>query len=113
MPPKKAIFPLYSGRERMATAPTWARASRMRTPGITWYSGKCPAKKGSFTVTALTPLAQAPGSKSVILSTSRKGGRWGMISLICSMFSSMAQPSHFFSRMLALCPPKPRELDRA
>ena len=45
--------------------------------------GKWPVKKGSFMVTHLTPVAFTPGSHSVILSTSRKGGRWGRISMIC------------------------------
>ena len=35
IPPKKASFPLFSGRDRIATAPTWASASIMSTPGIT------------------------------------------------------------------------------
>ena len=72
-PPKRAIFPRFSASLRMATAPTWARASRISTPGITWYSGKWPQKKGSPTVTHLRPWAHLPGSPAVIRSTSRKG----------------------------------------
>ena len=62
MPPKMASLPLFSGRDRAATAPTWARASRMSTPGITCFWGKWPQKNGSFTDTHLIPLAHAPGS---------------------------------------------------
>ena len=82
-PPKMASLPLFSGRERAATAPVWARASRMSTPGMMGCPGKWPVKKGSFMVTHLMPVAFTPGSHSVILSTSRKGGRWGRISMIC------------------------------
>ena len=33
---------------KIATAPVWASASTMSTPGITGSCGKCPAKKGSL-----------------------------------------------------------------
>ena len=44
-PPNRAIFPRFSGRLNAATAPVWARASRINTPGITGWPGKCPWKK--------------------------------------------------------------------
>lgn len=45
---KYAIFPLFSGLLRIATAPVCASASTIRTPGITGSCGKCPAKCGSL-----------------------------------------------------------------
>ena len=74
--------------------------------------GKWPVKKGSFMVTHLMPAAEWPGWQSVMRSMSRKGGRWGRISMICSMFSSMLYPSQCLKMRLVLCPPKPRELER-
>ena len=73
MPPNRPIFPLFSGMDSMVTAPTWARASMMSTPGITWYWGKWPWKKGSLTVTHLMPLAHLPTSPSTMRSTRAKG----------------------------------------
>ena len=32
---KYAVFPLFSSLLKIATAPVWARASTIRTPGIT------------------------------------------------------------------------------
>ena len=40
---------------RTSTPATWAMDSTMSTPGMTGYSGKWPAKKGSLAVTFLMP----------------------------------------------------------
>ena len=61
-PPNRAILPWFSGRERMATAPTWAMASKISTPGMTCSWGKWPQKNCSLTLTHLRPLAHWPGS---------------------------------------------------
>ena len=62
MPPNRASLPLFSGRLRAATAPVWASASRMSTPGITGWPGKCPQKNSSLRLTHLRPMAHWPGS---------------------------------------------------
>ena len=72
-PPNRAIFPRFSVRDRIATAPTWASASKISTPGMTCFWGKWPQKNGSPTLTHLMPLAHTPDSPSVMRSTSAKG----------------------------------------
>jgi hypothetical protein len=44
----------------ISTAPAWAIASIISTPGITGLPGKCPGKKGSFAVTAFSPTIDSP-----------------------------------------------------
>ena len=65
--------PRFSSLISIATAPTCANASTIRTPGITGYSGKCPLKNSSFAVTFLIPIAFWPSSTSRILSISKNG----------------------------------------
>ncbi len=73
---------MFSGWLKIATAPTCASASRIRTPGITGSFGKCPLKNGSLYVTHFFPMALLPGSSSSIRSIRRNGCLWGMISII-------------------------------
>ena len=39
-----------------------------RTVGMTGFPGKCPWKKGSFTLTHFLPTARSPGSSSSMVS---------------------------------------------
>ena len=59
------------------SAPVWAMASMIMTPGMTGSIGKWPGKKGSLWVTFLMPVIEVFGTKSSALSISRKGYRWG------------------------------------
>ena len=45
-----------------ATAPTWATASSIKTPGVVGRPGKCPGKNHSSPVSVQSPLARSPGS---------------------------------------------------
>src|SRR5699024_8259939 len=56
-----------------AIAPTWASASKINTPGMTGYSGKCPSKNGSLAETFFSPTTRFPSSISVTLSTNKNG----------------------------------------
>ena len=47
------FLPLFSSSERIATAPVWARASVIKTPGIIGLPGKCPPKYHSLIQTFL------------------------------------------------------------
>ena len=60
-PAKQGNLSTVSGRLNAATAPVWARASRINTPGITGWPGKCPWKNDSVRVTHLIPRAHWPG----------------------------------------------------
>ncbi len=54
---KKMVLPVTSAFSDLdiSTAPDWAMASTISTPGITGLPGKCPWKKGSLMVTHLMP----------------------------------------------------------
>src|SRR5512146_987747 len=51
--------------------PVCASASTIRTPGMTGWPGKWPAKNGSLIVTFFSPTIRTPGSYSTTRSTSR------------------------------------------
>src|SRR5579872_3105931 len=55
---------------------------------MTAYSGKCPAKCGSLTLTDFQPVADCPGTMSEMRSTYRNGARCGNSRLICSISST-------------------------
>ena len=114
IPTKYAVFPFHAGRSKSATAPVWAIASTSSTPGITGLPGKCPAKYGSLKLTHFFPTARIPGSSSSIVSIRRKGCLWGRISMISfAVYTDIFYTSYFFIKRLALCPPKPSELESA
>ena len=54
---KKMVLPSVSTSSDLliSTAPVWARASMISTPGITGLPGKWPWKNGSLIVTHLMP----------------------------------------------------------
>ena len=66
-----AFLGLFTGEVSYSGA--FASASTIKTPGMTGFPGKCPAKYGSLLVTFLYPTALIPGSKCVILSMSKNG----------------------------------------
>src|SRR2546423_15056449 len=84
-------------------------ASTIRTPGMTAYSGKCPAKCGSVMLTAFQPTADSPGLISESLSIIKNGARCGSRRLTSSTSSSEGETcfaSSFIGGPFAL----PREL---
>ena len=83
MPAKSTSFPSFSGCERTATAPHWASASTIFTPGMIGFPGKWPAQSSSVTV--FRAATRSPGTSSSTSSTSRNGGRCGMIASISAL----------------------------
>ena len=79
-------------------APTWARASTMRTPGSVGRPGKWPAKNASSPVSRQRPVADCPGSTATSSSTNRNGGRCGRTSAGAGR-SPARQPCSDFSRL--------------
>src|SRR5687767_3997852 len=70
----------------------------MSTPGITATCGKCPGKKGSFTLTFLSATMRLSFSKDSTRSISRNGWRWGRYSLISSIVISLTVVSRLLLR---------------
>ena len=85
-----------------SNAEAWASASRIRTPGMTGWPGKWPAKNGSPMVTDFHATRRLPFSCSTTRSISRKGGWCGRIRWIASTSSTVFRP--------AACPAPPCSL---
>src|SRR4029079_18491212 len=82
IPAKNAIRPRFSSSTRTATAPVWAMASTIRTPGTTARSGKCPATHQPSSGTRYAAATRWPGRTSSTSSSRRKGARWGRMDSI-------------------------------
>ena len=80
IPAKSTSLPRFSGCESTATAPHWASASTIFTPGMIGLPGKCPAQSSSVTV--LRATTRSPGTSSSTSSMSRNGSRCGRIASI-------------------------------
>src|SRR3954451_24252803 len=86
-----------------------ASASTCRTPGITGNPGKWPWKNHSVAVTALIPTIRfAPGSYSMIRSTSRNGQRCGISASISrTLWTGPAAAASAGARSAGVAPPGP------
>ena len=60
MPAKNAICPRFCSSASTATAPVWAIASTISTPGITGRSGKCPGTHHVVGANAASDARRAP-----------------------------------------------------
>ncbi len=69
--------PPSRGSASAASAPVWARASTMITPGRIGLPGKWPAKNAASGSTRQRARADSPGASARTSSTKRKGGRCG------------------------------------
>ena len=91
IPAKKGTLPRFASSASTATAPHCAIASMVSTPGITGRPGKCPGNHHPSSGTRKRPRTLRPGSSSSTSSTSRNGGRWGMIDSIVSRPNGVAR----------------------
>ena len=91
MPAKSAIRPRFSSRLSTATAPAWASASTIFTPGMIGLPGKWPAQSSS--VTSLRATTRTFGSSSITSSSRRNGSRCGRIASISAFPSGRFMPT--------------------
>ena len=88
MPAKSASLPAFSGCESTATAPHWASASTIFTPGMIGLPGKWPAQSSSVTVFRAT--TRSPGTSSSTSSIRSIGSRCGSTASMAALSSNGA-----------------------
>ena len=85
MPAKSASRPRFSSCESTATAPVWAIASTISTPGMIGRPGKCPARYHSSAARACARRRASRARARRTSSMRRNGSRCGRISSISAL----------------------------